>query len=72
VVDEYGQPVVGKKVTFVLGSQTATGTTDSTGKATANIKLILKPGSYPLSATFAAGDAKYNGAADSGTFVIGK
>ncbi len=72
VVDEYGQPVVGKKVTFVLGSQTATGTTDSTGKATANIKLTLKPGSYPLSATFAAGDAKYNGAADSGTFVIGK
>jgi len=72
VVDEYGQPVVGKKVTFVLGSQTATGTTDSTGKATANIKLTLKPGSYPLSATFAAGDTKYNGAADSGTFVIGK
>ena len=26
----------------------------------------------PLSATFAAGDPKYNDAADSGTFVIGK
>ena len=72
VVDEYGQPVAGKKVTFVLGSQTATGTTDSTGKATASIKLTQKPGSYPLSATFAAGDPKYNDAADSGTFVIGK
>jgi hypothetical protein len=72
VVDEYGQPVAGKKVTFVLGSQTATGTTDSTGRATASIKLTQKPGSYPLSATFAAGDPKYTDAADSGTFVIGK
>jgi hypothetical protein len=72
IVDAYGQPVAGKKVTFVLGSQTATGTTDATGKATASIKLTQKPGSYPLSATFAGGDAKYNGAADSGTFVIGK
>ena len=72
VVDEYGQPVAGKKVTFVLGGQSATGTTDSTGKASGTIKLTQKPGSYPLSATFASGDAKYNGAADTGTFVIGK
>jgi PKD domain len=72
LVDEYGQPVAGKKVTFQLGSQTAVGTTDSTGKASANIKLVLKPGSYALSATFAAGDAKYNASADTGlTFVIG-
>ena len=42
----------GKKVTFVLGTQTATGTTDATGKASANIKLTQKPGSYALSATF--------------------
>ena len=33
LVDEYGQPVVGKKVTFVLGSQTAIGTTDASGHA---------------------------------------
>jgi hypothetical protein len=73
LVDEYGQAVVGKKVTFQLGSQTAVGTTDSTGKASANIKLTLKPGSYPLSATFPTGDARYNAAGDTGlTFVIGK
>src|SRR4051794_37231576 len=72
LVDAYGQPVVGKKVTFQLGSQTAVGTTDSTGKATANIKLALKPGSYALTADFAAGDAKYNASGDTGlTFVIG-
>jgi hypothetical protein len=72
LVDEYGQPVAGKKVTFVLGAQTATGTTDSNGKASVNIKLVQKPGSFPLSVTFAAGDAKYNTSADAATFVIGK
>ena len=73
LVDEYGQPVAGKKVNFQLGSQTAVGTTDATGKASANIKLILKPGSYALSATFPAGDAKYNTSGDTGlAFVIGK
>ena len=72
LVDTYGQPVVGKKVTFQLGSQTAVGTTDSTGKAAANIKLVQKPGSYALTADFAAGDAKYNASGDTGlTFVIG-
>jgi hypothetical protein len=72
LADEYGQPVAGKKVSFQLGSQTAVGTTDSTGKASASIKLTLKPGSYALSANFAAGDAKYNATGDTGlTFVIG-
>jgi hypothetical protein len=72
LVDEYGQAVAGKKVTFQLGSQTAVGTTDSTGKASANIKLALKPGSYTLSADFPAGDAKYNASGDTGlTFVVG-
>jgi hypothetical protein len=72
LVDKYGQPVVGKKVTFVLGSQTATATTDANGHASVNLKLTQKTGSYPLSATFPNGDAKYNGSSDSGTFVIGK
>jgi hypothetical protein len=72
VVDEYGQAVAGKKVSFVLGAQSAIGTTDANGLASAVIKLNQKPGSYALTATFAAGDAKYNGSADSATFVIGK
>jgi hypothetical protein len=73
LMDEYGQPVAGKKVTFQLGSQTAVGTTDATGKASADIKLSLKPGSYALSATYPAGDAKYAASADGGlTFVVGK
>jgi hypothetical protein len=72
LVDKYGQPVVGKKVNFVLGAQTATATTDTSGHASVNLKLTQKSGSYPLSATFPTGDAKYNGSSDSGTFVIGK
>jgi hypothetical protein len=72
LVDEYGQPVVGKKVTFVLGAQTATGTTDASGLVSVNLKLTQKSGSYAFSATFAAGDAKYSESSDSGTFVIGK
>jgi len=72
LVDEYGQSVSGKKVTFELGTQSAVGTTDSSGKASANIKLTLKPGSYAVNATFAAGDPKYNASGDTGlTFVIG-
>ena len=72
LVDKYGEPVVGKKVNFVLGAQTATATTDTSGHASVNLKLTQKTGSYPLSATFPTGDAKYNGSSDSATFVIGK
>jgi hypothetical protein len=72
LVDQYGQPVVGKKVNFVLGAQTATATTDANGHASVDLKLNQKSGSYPLTATFPAGDAKYNGASDAGTFVLGK
>ena len=72
VVDEYGEAVEARKVTFVLGAQTAVGTTDSTGTALASIKLSQKPGSYLLSASF-AGDTKYNASDDAGlTFVVGK
>ena len=72
LVDEYGEAVAGRKVTFVLGSQSAIGTTNASGLATVSFKLNQKPGSYLLTATFPAGDPKYTDSADSGTFVIGK
>ena len=72
LTDEYGQPVAGKKVTFALGAQTATATTDAAGHASVSIKLNQKSGSYAFSATFPAGDAKYNDSSDTGTFVINK
>jgi hypothetical protein len=72
LVDEYGQAVAGKKVNFALGAQTATGTSDADGHVSVSIKLTQKSGSYALSATFPAADAKYNDSSDSGTFVINK
>ena len=72
LVDEYGEGVPGRKITFVLGTQSAVGTTDANGNASVSIKLAQKPGSYAFSATFPAGDSKYHDSADSGTFVIGK
>jgi len=72
LVDEYGEAVVGRKVTFALGIQTAVGTTGSSGIASVSFKLSQKPGSYLLTAMFPAGDPKYKDSADSGTFVIGK
>ncbi len=72
LVDEYGQPIAGKKVTFQLGSQSAVGTTDGSGNASAKLKLVLKPGSCTPNAVFPA-DAKYDASADTGlTFVVGK
>jgi hypothetical protein len=70
VVDEFGQAVAGRTVAFVLGSQSISATTDSSGVATATIKLNQKHGAYTVSATF-GGDVKYVGSADSRTFTIG-
>lgn len=71
LVDEYGNGVSGKQVSFTLGSQSATGTTDSSGNASVDLRLSQKPGVYTLNASFPA-DAKYNGSADGPrTFTIG-
>ncbi|HET9345781.1 MAG TPA: PKD domain-containing protein [Candidatus Limnocylindrales bacterium] len=73
LVDEYSQPVIGRKVTFTLGTQSAIGTTDANGQASVSFKLTQNKGSYPLAVTFPAGDVKYLDSADpGGVFVIGK
>ena len=71
LVDELGQPVVGRGVTFTLGSQTISAATNGSGVATATIKLNQKQGSYTVSVDF-AGDAMYLLSSNSATFVIGK
>jgi PKD repeat protein len=70
VVDELGQPVVGRTVQFTLGAQSATAATNSSGIATTAIKLNQKKGSYSVSASF-AGDGKYTSSANAQTFTIG-
>ena len=71
VVDDLGQAVAGRVVTFVLNDQTATATTDSSGVASVSIKLKQKQGTYTVSATY-AGDSKYVGSADSRSFQVGQ
>lgn len=56
--DELGFPVVGRTVTFTLGTQTITAVTNSAGIASTSLKLTQKPGNYTVSASF-AGDARY-------------
>lgn len=70
VTDNLGQAVVGRVVTFQLGTQTATGTTDGNGVASATLRLSQKPGTYAMSATF-AGDGFYTGTAANTSFTIG-
>lgn len=72
MTDERGRPVVGRSVTFTLGSQTATTATNSDGLASTSMRLNQKNGNYPVSASF-AGDSLYlSDASDSSTFKIGK
>jgi PKD repeat protein len=58
--DDHGQPVVGRSVHFILGSQTADAITDASGVARVSLDLKQKPGDYTLSASYAT-DTKYLG-----------
>ena len=57
-------------MTFTLGTQTISATTNASGVASASIKLNQKHGTYTVSAAF-AGDSKYVGNSGSQTFSIG-
>ena len=70
VVDDIGQPVAGRTVTFKLGTQEITASTDASGVASAMLKVTQKQGSYTVTATF-AGDSKYGGSVGSQAFTIG-
>ncbi len=70
--DDHGDPVVGRSVHFVLGSQTVDAMTDSSGLASISLDLKQKPGDYALSASFAT-DGMYLGSSTPAlTFHVGK
>lgn len=72
VVDDLGQAVAGRTVQFTLGSQSISATTNSSGVATATLKLNQKHGTYVATATFAPpATDKYTGSSNSQTFTIG-
>ena len=73
--DATGTALADKSLTFTLGSQSVSGTTDGTGVATVTLHLAQKNGTYALTATYAPSStdaASYFGSAASGTFTIGK
>jgi PKD repeat protein len=73
--DATGQALAGRTVSFKLGSQSASATTDATGVATVSLVLNQKNGSYPLTATFtpAGADAsRYLASSASVTFSLQK
>jgi hypothetical protein len=70
--DEYGQPVVGRKVTFTVGSQTISAWTSSSGVASISLKLNQKVGTYDVSATFLADSHYFGSTTETQPFKIGK
>jgi hypothetical protein len=70
--DEYGEPVVGRKVTFTVGTQTVDGWTSSSGAATVSLKLTQKTGTYSLSATFAEDSHYFGSTTPPQSFKVGK
>ncbi|HEX7717206.1 MAG TPA: PKD domain-containing protein, partial [Marmoricola sp.] len=72
VVDALGRPLGGYEVTFDIGSQSATATTNSNGVAATTIKLDQKPAYYPLSASWAGEPGKYLGDSTSAQFSLNK
>jgi PKD repeat protein len=70
VVDEFGQPVVGRTVHFQLGTQSINASTNGSGVATATIKLTQKKGTVNVSASF-SGDSMYTGSSNALPFTIG-
>ena len=72
LTDDLARPLVGKTVSFQLGSQGCSGVTAANGTVSCTIaKLTQNPGKYPLSAQF-GGDADYVAVGINGVFTIGK
>ena len=72
VVDALGRPLAGYVVTFVIGSQTTTATTNASGVAATTIVLTQKPGFYPLTASWPGDPGKYLGDSTSAQFSLKK
>jgi PKD repeat protein len=59
----------GRAITFTLGSQSCSATTDGSGNAACSIRPTQSPGSYTISAS-SPGDALHTGSSDSQAFRI--
>jgi Bacterial Ig-like domain (group 3) len=64
-----GGVISGRTITFTLGSQSCSGTTDGYGVAKCTIRIAQPPGTYTLTASF-AGDTDFEPATDSVAFQV--
>jgi hypothetical protein len=72
LVDEYGANLNGKSIAFTVnGAAAGSGSTNSSGIATAAYTPLLAAGSYGTNAAF-GGDALYIGSAGSGSIAIAR
>ena len=72
VVDQFGQPVIGRTVTFQVDSDGPfTALTNSSGVVTRSYVPTLASGTYTGSAAF-AGDALYNASSSTESFAVAK
>jgi uncharacterized repeat protein (TIGR01451 family) len=65
-----GNPISGKTVTFTLGTQTGSGTTNASGVASADIVISQAPGSVTTVGASYAGDSQYLASSASSAFII--
>ena len=71
LTDALGRPLAGKAVIFHVGTQvTGTIMTDANGVAATTLKLTQKPGTYPLSVSFAGEAGHYNAASATASFKL--
>lgn len=69
LTDDLGTPLTGRTVTFTLGSQTCSGTTNDAGVASCAIVVSQTPGTYPISATFSQ-DLLNRASSDTSSFAV--
>jgi hypothetical protein len=66
-----GQALAGQLVSLDIGGQQVSGITDSTGKATLTLKLVVRPGIYTAQASF-RGNSAYMGSNAVSAFTVNK
>jgi len=71
IEQESGNPLLGKTIKFILGTQEVSATTNSQGIAQADIKLSQNSGNYDLLIIF-EGDDVYYGSSDTVQFQVKK
>lgn len=65
-------PLAGRTLTFSLGSQSCSGTTDALGLASCVVTLTQTPGSYTVTAAYAGDGTVYVGSSDARPFTIAR